>query len=401
MRLRAVGFLVAAIGIFLDRIRAVQRGSIIKRRGSWVLFYYDIQTRDGVRKRVRVSKKLTRVSKEYPTAASTRLLADDILNPINKKTLAPESAVKITEYIEGFYFPAAEQELRASTIKSYKDAIYYPHLKKRLGDIRLRDFRPVHAQRLLRDIPDVSHRTLLHIRSFLSGVFTFAKQSGVLDGLNPLTGVTAPKDRQPKFEGAAYSLDEIRQMVDDVQDKNALDVIVLLALTGLRQGEARGLRWSDWNEEDATLRVQRSVWTTKVDLTKNPSSDDSIPVLPVVKRMLESRRARVKPNPSDYIFAGTRKGAPLDFHNLANRVIRPAIEKEAHRSDRNVEWRGFHGFRRGLASNLLALEVNPATIARILRHSSPIVTLAFYAKSRQTETRAAMEKLENAFGASE
>jgi integrase len=293
-------------------IPPMQRGSIIARRGSWVLFYYDVQIRDGARRRARVSKKLTRISKQYPTAASARVLADEILSPINRKTLVAESSLKITDYIEDHYFPAAEQELRASTIKSYKDAIYYPHLKKRLGNLRLRDFRAFHGQQLLRDIPDASHRTLLHIRSFLSGIFTYAIQNGVLDGLNPLVSVTVPKDRRPKFEGAAYSLDEIRQMVDDIANRDALDVIVLLSLTGLRQGEARGLRWSDWNEDDETLRIRRSVWTTKVDLTKNPSSADIVPVLPIVKRMLESRRVRVKPNPEDY-FRRIPQGSPAGF----------------------------------------------------------------------------------------
>jgi integrase len=372
----------------------VQRGYITERRGSWVLFYYDIQIRKGVRRRVRVSKKLARVGKEYPTESSVRSLADDILAPINRKVLTAESSMPVTNYIENHYFPHAEQELRASTIKSYKDAIYYPHLKKRLGNLRLRDFRAVHAQRLLREIPDVSHRTLLHMRSFLSGVFKFAKQDGVLDGVNPIDDVTVPKDRRAKFEGIAYSLDEVRQMVEDVQDPTAQDVIILLAFTGLRQGEARGLRWHDWDEENEVLKVKRSVWNTVVDGTKTAASRDVVPVLPTVARTLHARRERVKPQPHDYIFAGERKGAPLDFHNLANRVIKPAIEKNAWRSDRNAEFQGFHGFRRGLASNLLELDIKPAVIARILRHESPVTTLAFYAKSRQTEAHEAMQKLE-------
>src|ERR1700745_4198672 len=151
----------------------MQHGTIIKHNGAFTLLYYDTQFRDGKKVRVRVSKKLARVSKEHPTAASVRQLADEILSPLNRRQLQPESAMLLTEFIELRYFPGMKNELRPSTIHNYKAAIYDIHLKTRLEKLglRLRDFRTVHAQRLFRDIPDVGHVTLLRIKSFLSGVF--------------------------------------------------------------------------------------------------------------------------------------------------------------------------------------------------------------------------------------
>jgi hypothetical protein len=63
--------------------------------------------------------------------------------------------------------------------------------------------------------------------------------------------------------------------------------------------------------------------------------------------------------------------------------------------DETFQWSGWHGFPRGLATNLLALDVPPAVIAKILRHSDPRITLGFYAKSKESESRTAMEKLES------
>jgi integrase len=177
-------------------------------------------------------------------------------------------------------------------------------------------------------------------------------------------------------------------MVERIEDETATDVIILLFFTGLRQSEARGLRWSDWDEADQTLAISRAVWQTRVGGTKNPSSENTIPVLPLLQNLLTKRRERIHPQPQDYIFAGKKRGTPLNFHNLENRVIKPSLK------DSPIHWAGFHGFRRGLASNLLALEVNPVIIARILRHDSVSTTLAFYARSREGEPRVAMEKLE-------
>ncbi len=101
-----------------------------------------------------------------------------------------------------------------------------------------------------------------------------------------------------------------------------------------------------------------------------------------------SANPRVRPNPDDYIFPGERRKTALNFHNLENRIIKPALKDSA------VEWKGFHCFRWGLTTNLLELGINPVVIARIVRHGDVSTMLAFYAKSRDTESRLAMDKLE-------
>lgn len=390
----------------------MQRGTIILYRSSWTLIYHEMQIRDGIRKRVRVSKKLAAKSKEYPTSTSVRHLADGILAPINGKQHQPESSLKLTEFIEKRYFPMVKSELRPSTYKGYKDFIYDAHLKTRLEklDLRVRDFRTVHGQRLLRDIPDVGHRTLLHMKNFLSGVFKFAKREGVIDGLNPIVDVSVP-GRPAKFNGVAYSTEDTdaflerleqafeRGYITELELNNASDVIVLLSLSGVRQSEARGLRWADWDEKNRELRIERGVWGTHVHGTKTEDAENSIPVIPMLAGMLENRRSRLNPSSQDYIFAGERRGTPLNFHNLENRVIKVALEKTQMTTEAPedvLEWKGFHGFRRGLATNLLTLGgIEPLTAARILRHSDPSTTLQFYARSRSRDTRAAMEKLED------
>jgi hypothetical protein len=54
-----------------------------------------------------------------------------------------------------------------------------------------------------------------------------------------------------------------------------------------------------------------------------------------------------------FIFAGERKGKPLNLENLAQRIMSPALTDG---------WKGWHGFRRGLGSNLYNLGVPPKVI---------------------------------------
>jgi len=116
------------------------------------------------------------------------------------------------------------------------------------------------------------------------------------------------------------------QKIEEEKYETAKEVIALLSLSGLRQSEARGLKWSDWDEKNQRLSIERSVWGKKVGPTKNLESENKIPVLPLLQDLLRTRRARIKPKPNDYIFAGTKKGSPLNFHNLENRILKPTWE---------------------------------------------------------------------------
>jgi integrase len=197
-------------------------------------------------------------------------------------------------------------------------SLFAAHLKeKEEMKLRLRDIRTVHIQRLLRGITGIGHVTLSHVKNFISGVFKWAKQEGVLDGLNPCTDVKVP-GRAKKVETAVYTISDCENMVEHLEcyerleslphNDDAGEVIVLLSLMGLRKSECRGLRWSDWNEKEATLDISRAVWRTKVGRTKNVASEATIPLIKLVQDLLRNRRDRVKPNADDYIFAGKRKG---------------------------------------------------------------------------------------------
>jgi len=144
-----------------------------------------------------------------------------------------------------------------------------------------------------------------------------------------------------------------------------------------------------------------------------------VPVLPILQKLLEEYRIKTNGKPADYIFAGERRGAPLNLANLANRVVKPALKeqemspetraaleevlkgqpedvrKRVEEQNRTVQWKGWHAFRRGLASNLYSLGVQPKVIQAILRHSDIGTTLSYYVQTADDESRAALQKIED------
>src|SRR5260370_14836014 len=98
----------------------------------------------------------------------------------------------------------------------------------------------------------------------------------------------------------------------------------MAALTGLRLSVLRGLRWGDFDGE--TLRVQRGVWRTHVGPTKSQESKAAVPVLAPLKSVLERHRNGVASTAN--IFAGEKRGAPLNLTKLANEVVIPSIKTQ-------------------------------------------------------------------------
>ena len=166
--------------------------------------------------------------------------------------------------------------------------------------------------------------------------------------------------------------------------RRSATVVAVAALTGLREGEIRGLQWHDYDGE--SLKVQRSVWRTHISNPKTESSEDRVPVIPSLQNILNHYRKAIPNAPTDWVFAGERKHCPL---NLANLVRREMIAKL-----KDGTWHGWHGFRRGLTTRLHESGASVEIIQEILRHSDPEVTRDSYIVVQSGRTDKAMRRVD-------
>ena len=84
----------------------------------------------------------------------------------------------------------------------------------------------------------------------------------------------------------------------------------------------------------------------------------------------------------------SRRGTPLYLGNLVMHKIKPTLTQVG------IEWREWHAFRRGLATNLYSLKVQPRIIQSVLRHGNLSVTMACYVKTVPSDVIEAMNRLE-------
>ena len=363
-----------------------QKGCLYQDCGAWFVRYRErVRQKDGSTSFRRRAKRLGSVDR-FPRSDDVEPLRVSFMQRINHDRCDPDSSATLAEFIDRSYLPWAEQERRASTSKGYRE-IWENHISPRLGALRVREVRTVDVSRMLRAIAaehDLAKNTLQHIKSVLSAIFTFAKNEGAFDGANPVQGALLPSRAREARETFAYDLSQILQILD-VLPLLPKAVVATASFVGLREGELRGVEWPDYSGTE--MAVNRSIWKSVVNRPKTRASRNSVPVIPALATILEEFR-RSMHNPSSGVIFHSGNGEPMAMDKLAQRVIRPAIEAIG------LPWYGWHGFRRGIASNLYALGADDKVVQRILRHAKPHVTKERYIKVFDPAVTEAMRRMQ-------
>ncbi len=376
----------------------MQSGHIRRNGRWWILKVREWVVKEGAKRRVDSYKKLREIrhndSEQAP--ADVQALANLELAKVNIGQGQGQSADSVKSYLEGYLAAGigskSRRKLRDSTVQSYRSD--YTLIKDFIPDMQLRQVRTPDINRifdaLIEDDGDTirPQSTYNRAKNFLSGAFRSAVGAGLLD-FNPVTAAHSIDGKEADTH--AYSLEEVRDLMSAVDNHTAQAAFMVLAFTGLRLEELKGLRWTDYSRENKVLDIKRTiVQGILVEDTKTVSSKAPVPVIGIVKKYLD---AHLKRNSgTGFIFhSPTDPEQPLNFGHLGWDIIIPKTKKTG------IEWQGMHAFRRGLSTVLHELEVPELTISHILRHStksSKTVAGQRYIKPSLPRMRAALEKVE-------
>jgi integrase len=359
-----------------------QRGTIYEASNSFFVRYFD--NVDGVKKRV--SHKLCDRDQDHYsiTCPAVLTLRDEHMVTV-RKPKPQTSDPLITDYWQDTYLPTVKAGLKPSTVAGYTE-VWENHLKEHFTNRTFRAYEPHHGNKLLNEkvAEGYGRRTIAHIRSLASGIFTHACNDGLLQN-NPWRNVkTKIKPPKPK-ETADYSLTELMDIVNNKLTRIDAQLIVCLAgLMGLRPSEIVGLHWEDVNLKAGKLRlhqafVRGNLGTTKTDI------DVQLPMLKLVIGLFKAWHQQ-NGEPSDGWVFPNSFGDPINIRDFVVGVLRPAVGKK--------HWKGLYAFRRGAGTILTELTGNPIAAQQALCHMDLSTTMRHYIKTKRTALAEGIQMLD-------
>ena len=202
----------------------------------------------------------------------------------------------------------------------------------------------------------------------------------------------------------SFSRDEALRFLDAAEQHRLYALWAVALAMGLRRGEALGLAWADVDLDGGRLTVRQALHRVdgqlRLDSVKTDASVAVLPVPATLVRILSAHRHRQR---QERIVAGSRwRDTGLVFTTAQGGFIEPRnANRMFHNLCRkaNVPQLRVHDLRHSCATLLFTMGVQPATVQRILRHSSITVTTGTYVEVIEAVQRDALDSMGSLFSA--
>lgn len=184
------------------------------------------------------------------------------------------------------WLPIYETTVKESTFQTQFDVIRL-HIAPRFGSISVDKINTVYCQEQVNDWYQnyVKYSNLIGLTQ---RILEYARLNLKLIKENPMKDVIRPmrkrKPNEKKFESSYFSkseLDHFMQCVEALNDPQTSILFRIIAYTGVREGEACGLRWSDFDEVNKALMIRRTVargknYQKNIQATKSQAGERTI-----------------------------------------------------------------------------------------------------------------------------
>jgi integrase len=359
-----------------------QDGYVFKKGSSWFLRYRENTNVDGQIVRKQKCVRLAECSDRYRTKGDLDDLVSEKLARARTAEKCPHSSDPFGEYVEDVYLPFVLRTMKPSTYAGYS-TYWKRYLKPRVGKYALRDFTVAIVAGLLKDIANthkLNRDTITKVRSILSGIFTYAMSEGHFPARsaseNPASHARIPDSATVPVEPTAATRDEVKEILAALKEMPLeRAAVAIIAMLGVRPGEARGLRWEDWDRVKQQIAVRRAVWHTIEGTPKTPQSVRLLAVSGELREVLLALWKKQESPLGGYILAAPN-GGPIILDNLAKRTIRPRLEAlnkeaEGRGEELKLTWPGWYSLRRFHGTAVRA-ESNLETTSRALGNSKAV-----------------------------
>jgi integrase len=309
-----------------------------------------------------------------------------------------------------------------STLRGYTAHVRL-YLTPYLGEVLLAELTTAHVQAMIAAIirhhhalgTPVSAATLTRIRATLRAALNAAIRRGLLVD-NPASRAELPKARQPKavvwtperiktwrITGerpavAVWTAAQTAQFLHSIAGHRLYAAFHLIALRGLRRGEAAGLRWCDLDLDGKTAVIcqQLQQYDGRLEICP-PKTAHSTRVIALDHTTIAALRAhRGRQQAEAAAYGPSYRASGFVFTNLNGDPMAPdRLTRTLRRlaTEAGLPPIRLHDLRHGAATLALAAGVDLRVVQEMLGHSSIVLTADTYTSVLPTVAHIAAEKV--------
>ncbi len=295
-----------------------------------------------------------------------------------------------------------ENRVKKGTLDSYKRCYLY-YLEKPFGKRNLSSIRSEHVQKLYNDLArdGYSISTISLVSSTLGNCLRQAERIRLIDQ-NPVDYAELPRKATEKQERQALTKEQQNLFMNYAEESYMYNLFAVMLRTGIRIGEATGLKISDIDKKARVIHIRRTLKyygkdgffedtpKTKASLRDIPLTSETMGFIDRQRRSLNLKVEKME----RYLFCD-EKGGPFR---------RDRIQREINRITGRIRADGInfpkvtpHIFRHTFATRAIEAGMTPQTLKTILGHSSLSITMDLYSHVLPDTKEMEMEKIADAF----
>jgi len=297
----------------------------------------------------------------------------EIERQVDRGLWMPTKNIPIFSKVAKEWLKYKKPNLRSSTWSAYEG-----HTQNHFKDLDQLKLNRITVSTIEKYITDRQNEgmhilTLRKILVSLGQILSYAVRHRYLDH-NPLKEAERPKGHGKVKSKKIRVLPptEINDLINAVSDQKYKTLFRLAIMSGARQGELLGLKWSDIDWENSQIHIHRTFNCQCWFDVKTETSNRKINIGPEMMIELKKWEIACPPTKLNLVFPNGA-GNTINHNNMVNRHFDPALKKAKIGKVR------FHDMRHTYASLLIEQGENIKYIQSQLGHSSPTVTLNVYA----------------------
>lgn len=337
------------------------------------------------------------------TITETQKNMTDLKYKLEHGVYVSKKQITLNDWFETWMEEYKKNRIKRGTYENYKKN-FYGIIKRRhnLGDMQLSDIRGEHIQKLYNDLVKEGYAlsTIKIVSAVLNGCMQQALRNGLIER-NPVKLAELPRQTE-KATRQAMTREQQALFMEYAKESYLYNFYAVMLRTGMRNGEMRGLKYTDIDKKKKVIHVQRTLKYIEgegyyEDTPKTRTSKRDIPLTAATLQLLEEQR-------KFWGFKVEKMDRYLFCNELGEPLSRARVRAETDRIVKRIRAAGHdfphitpHVFRHTFATRAIEAGMQPQVLKTILGHSSLAMTMDLYSHVLP-ETRAEeMEKIANVF----